>query len=945
MIKRSITVFLVILLLIGSFIQTQAVNSNAVVEEGPVFLESENLEYFEYILNYSDLLGKGKDITINAINYNSFENAQLSTGEGLKWFGEEGSVTWKFNVPETGVYNFILDYLPLGEGTTSIEFSLLIDDKIPFKEAESLSFPRFWENDGEIRADDLGNEFAPYTKPIDSWSQVAAYDVSGFIKEDFAFALSQGTHEISLELLSQEIEIRNIILKPVNSSITYEQYLKNNSYNDYEGETITIEAEDAIMRSKKTIVPLSDNSSLNVQPQSVNKDSINYIGGNNWNRPGDEITWEFKAPKSGYYSLNFNYRQKATINEKFYRVLKIDNKIPFEEAKSLEFMYSGDWNSYVFADKKGQPYKIFLEEGLHTLSLSVTMGPMAEICYKLNALVYELASFYRSVVMITGENPDANRDYNLFKQIEDYDKKLKSYETVLNEALKELYEITGNDSGSAATNIRNMIDVVERMRKNKYYAHQYKSRFYNNYSALSAWVYERSAMPIDIDAIFITSPENSEDGRKSGFFENIWFSFKKFLFSFVDNYESAINHSEDALELWVNWGRDQAKVLKNLVNSDFVEKYGIPVNIKITNASLLQGILSGNGPDCSLQVSRSEPLNLAMRGGLYDLSKFEDFDQVMKRFMPTADRPYQYNGGTYGLPNTQTFYMLFYRKDIFEEMGLSVPQTWDEFLNTSNLLLRKNMQVGLPYTQITDMFQVNSGVGALNIFPTLLLQKGLSIYSDDLSETTLLEPEIIDTFVEWTDYYNKFGFPKQYDFYNRFRIGLVPMAVVNYSQYATLTAAAPEINRLWQMSPIPGVMQDDGTINRSCAGGGTAAVILRDCENPDLAWEFLKWWTSTDTQYSYASEIETILGTSARHETANVEALKKLSWDKENLDALLEQWSYVQELNEIPGSYYLSRVVDQAFWNTTNGEDPYATMTKWGKIANDEIERKRNQYG
>jgi len=143
---------------------------------------------------------------------------------------------------------------------------------------------------------------------------------------------------------------------------------------------------------------------------------------------------------------------------------------------------------------------------------------------------------------------------------------------------------------------------------------------------------------------------------------------------------------------------------------------------------------------------------------------------------------------------------------------------------------------------------------------------------------------------------------------------------------------------------LPGVKNEDGTINRSVAAGGTAAVILKNANNYESAWEFIKWWTSTDIQYEYASEIENILGTSARYETANVEALKKLDWDKDNLNALLEQWQYVKEIEEIPGSYYLARVIDQAFWTTTNGEDPYETIDKWSEIANNEIIRKEQQY-
>ncbi len=947
MVKRGLAVLLSFSLLCSAVITATAQNGDGVQTAAPEVTSGQTESgYAQYIADKKDLIGKGEAVTLDARTYTSSDGAELNVTDRLEWSNAEGKVTYTFDVPADGAYNLELEYISMGNSADPAEIAVYIDGKMPFDEALSLFLNRIWENDGEIRHDSDGNEFAPKVKEVDTVQKVLLYDPSGFNNDPLCFVFEKGVHTVTIAAMAQPFALKSISIFPVKALMDYDEYISASPSSDYKGEAVIIEGESAQYRSKKSIVPLSDNSGAGIKPQNAFKSRINYIGSNNWSRPGDTVTWEIDVPETGYYSLNFSYRQKTTMNETFYRVLKIDGEIPFEQAKTIEFDYSGSWDNTVFADEDGKPYKLYLEKGKHTISLSVTMGPLAGVCGELNALVYELAAFYRSMVMITGENPDANRDYSLFTQIEDYEKKLKSYISKLDELLDLLYKITGNDSGTAPTNLRNMKDVLQRMIDNKYYAHQYKSRYYSNYAALSAWVYERASMPLDIDAIFLNSPENAEKGRKAGFFGSIGFAVKRFVSSFVGQYDiGKVKESEKSITLWINWGRDQAKVLKNLVSSDFTADHDIGVNIRVTNATLLQGILSGNGPDCSIQVSRSEPVNLAMRGGLYDLSQFDDYNEVIKRFMPDADLPYEYKGGNYGIPNTQSFYMMFYRTDIFEQMGLSVPETWDEFLNTANLLLRKNMQVGLPYVQITDMNQVNAGVGALNIFPTLLIQKGQSLYNKEGTASTLIAPETVETFVQWTSYYTKYGFPKTYDFYNRFRVGLMPMAVVTYTMYASLTAAAPEISRFWKMAPIPGVRNEDGTINRNASGGGTAAIILKDSENPDLAWEFIKWWTDADTQYSYASEVENILGTAARHDTANVEALKRLSWDSQNLSALLEQWSNVREIPEIPGGYYLSRVIDQAFWNTTNGSDPYEMMAKWGKIANDEIKRKGEQYG
>jgi ABC-type glycerol-3-phosphate transport system substrate-binding protein len=255
------------------------------------------------------------------------------------------------------------------------------------------------------------------------------------------------------------------------------------------------------------------------------------------------------------------------------------------------------------------------------------------------------------------------------------------------------------------------------------------------------------------------------------------------------------------------------------------------------------------------------------------------------------------------------------------------------------------MHSGLPYTQITEMTQVNVGVGALSIFPTLLLQNGGTLYNQQRSATNLLSLQSKEAFEYWTDFYNKYSFPMTYDFFNRFRVGLMPMAIQNYNVYAQLTAAAPEIDGYWSMYELPGVRKDDGSIDNRVTGGGTGAVLLNQSENKAEAWEFIKWWTSAETQYQYGTEIENILGEAARVPTSNVEALKRYSWDKDKLDSILKQWENVEELPEVPGGYYVSRVIDQAFWNTVNGnENSIDMLLKWSKIANTEIARKRYQY-
>lgn len=313
---------------------------------------------------------------------------------------------------------------------------------------------------------------------------------------------------------------------------------------------------------------------------------------------------------------------------------------------------------------------------------------------------------------------------------------------------------------------------------------------------------------------------------------------------------------------------------------------------------------------------------------------------MLTRFAQGADIPYTYNGKAYALPDSQNFFVLFYRKDILEQLGLTVPKTWNEFLQTATVIQQNNMQVYVPYTQITTATTVNSGIGSLNLYPTLMLQHGLSLYNSELNGTAMTTPQALAVFKEWTGLYKDYQFLKEADLYNRFRVGTMPLGIAAYSVSLTLTDAAPELKGRWAMANVPST---DG--NGAVAGSGTGCAIVKRSSHPQEAWEFLKWWTSADTQVRYSRNVESLLGMLGRPQTSNMEAFSRLSWDADARQSILEQWAQVQELPEIPGSYYVTRSVDQAFWEVINGTANIKdAVVKWSRSADSEITRKIREY-
>lgn len=288
--------------------------------------------------------------------------------------------------------------------------------------------------------------------------------------------------------------------------------------------------------------------------------------------------------------------------------------------------------------------------------------------------------------------------------------------------------------------------------------------------------------------------------------------------------------------------------------------------------------------------------------------------------------------------------MMFIRTDILAELGIEPPQTWDELYKLIPVLQEHGMEVGLP--QPTTV-QSGSDSTALNqMFTTLLLQNDVPIYDADNRLCVLDKLDAVNCFVEWSEFYTKYNFTKSYSNINRFRTGTMPIVLADYTFYNGLVVAAPEIAGAWDMIPIPGILQDDGTIARDTSSSGSACMIFANTDQADASWEFLKWWTSTETQVLYGRELETIQGASARWPTANLSAMEQLGWTSAATKALQEQWSYVHGIPEVPGGYYVGRTVSNAIKSSINmGENAREMILDAVEDINEEILSKRKEFG
>ena len=838
------------------------------------------------------------------------------------------------------------------ETAETYEIDLKIDGANPFAGCEKLSFNALWRDDGDIRQLSNGDQVTPAQKQVEGFVTRPLTDADGLVLAPYEFTLTAGVHTIAVTAVGREFLLAGLRLDVPERLRPYAEVAADYAgLPKYTGEQIVIEGEAPYQKNAYALSSKSDGGSASVSPHSPEQSLINNIGGDTWSQPNQEISWQVDVPETGLYKLGFAFKQTAVTNGSVYRWLRVDGKTPFAEASEIGFGYKVGWQFQTLGevDSKGKPvedYLIYLEKGTHTLSLSVTLSDIAEVFDRLAKVVFSLGDLYLDIVMITSDSPDANRDYELHKQIPDFQKILTENKAQLDQLDAEL-GVTLQTNGELSGAVRNMSRILGNMLSSLYNAHLYVSTYYSAHQTLSAWLYDIKKMSLSLDQIILAAPDAAFETPQVGGGENFLFGLRRFFHSFTRT--SIAVTSGDAktmptIKIWVNWGRDQVKVLNTLIQDSFTPENNVNVRVEQVNATLVQGVISGNSPDLYLHMHRTEPVNLAMRGVLYNLKNFDDYEDVLKNFQTGAETPYLYRDGCYALPDTQAFYVMFYRTDLLAQLGLKVPKTWDEFTQATGILQRNNMNTYLPYTKIVAATTVNTGAGGLSIFPTMLLQKGGSMYNEEKTATALTSPEAISAFTFWTDFYTKYSLDQEANFFQKFRVGTAPLGIAPYTQYLTFKVAAPEIDGKWAIAEIPGDMRD-GVLNNACSGSGTGCSIMKSSKEKEAAWKFIKWWVSSNTQYRYSAECEAILGESGRTASANVDAVSRLSWDPASLKVILAQWSNVDEIPEVPGSYFVSRSIDQAFWATKNGKKSgKEAIVDWSEICDKEVARKIAEY-
>lgn len=917
--------------------------------------------YTNYVKKYTDAARPDKTVEVLGKDYDpaSVTDAQITVttvdGENdvMQWANQEGSVSWTVNIPETGVYNIKMIYEALESNTNDVEFSLLIDGESPYATASRIALSKRWINESEIKQDSRQNDIRPGQISTPCWQETPLEDIDGLFNEPLEFYMEAGEHTITFESEKAEFAVKSFTFYQYEAPAAYTAP-SDSDLTQAQGQKITLEGETAAYKSSRTLYPTSDKSSYltsSANGSSPTKTRYNTIGSGSWTQSTQTVTWEFNVDKAGYYKIGIRGRQDQMRGMYSNRRLYVNGEVPCLEANQIKFYYDTDWSITTPKSENGDDLYFYLQAGTNTISLEAVPGEIGEIMGDLDELVYNINSYYRQIRQITGPDPDEYNNYMIDTAIPSIVPDFKEYAKTLRDKKAEIEKLSGS-GGTEAETLEKMAIVLDKCIKKPDLIPEMMSQIKDNITSVSSFVNQYREQPLEVDMIEVATSDQDFTSCDKSFFGSLGFGFKGFIGSFFEDYNALSDEDESAMECWVMLGRDNAEALQQLISSEYNPTAKTKINLKLVQGGIVEATFAGKGPDLALFMGGDFPIQLAARGVLTDLTTFSDFDEVKSRFADDATVLYQYNGGTYGLPCDQTFPMLFYRSDILSEYGIDPAtdlNTWDGLLNCLPTLQRNYLEVGLILPVMTSTggtTQVSAITEPGNTFAMLLLQQGLNYYNEEQTKTTFDTQEAVNAFDTWTKFYTTYSFQQTYDAFTRFRTGDMPVVIQNYTFYNQLSVAAPEIKGCWGFQPVPGTVQEDGTINHAANSNGSGAIIFTKAADQEGAWDFIKWFTSTDAQVKYGNNIESILGTMGRYATANEEALQQLSWTTSEVNLLLDQLNSQVEIPIIPASYGVTRNVMNAFRAVVNDYDNARDTLFWyNKDINDEITRKLEDLG
>ncbi len=297
---------------------------------------------------------------------------------------------------------------------------------------------------------------------------------------------------------------------------------------------------------------------------------------------------------------------------------------------------------------------------------------------------------------------------------------------------------------------------------------------------------------------------------------------------------AAALQEESSITVW-GW----APQLEPIVEA-FEEKYP-KIDVKLENVGtgndhytkLQNAIKAGTGAPDVAQVEYYALPQFALSGAFADLTGF-GAGELEDQYTPSTWGSVSLNDGIYALPQDSGPMAMFYREDVFTNLGLEIPTTWDEYIAAGKAIHAAN-----PDAYITN------DVGDAGFTTSMIWQAGGNPYVvDGTTDVTvdfadegstkwadtwnqLVQEDLVAPISSWSD-----------EWYQGLTDGSIATLVIGAWMPGNLESGVPDAAGTWRVAPMP--TYEEGVAAAAENGGGGDAV-LEQSENKLVAYGFLEF--------------------------------------------------------------------------------------------------------
>jgi ABC-type glycerol-3-phosphate transport system substrate-binding protein len=845
---------------------------------------------------------------------------------------------------EAGLYYLAIDYLQTDQAIDNTQIGIRINNEIPFHESQTIVLPSLWQfTSDEFKLDRYFNEIQPRSEKINAWRTHRIHDYRGMHPGLFAFYM-EANDVVEIFSVHGELLIGSIHFVLDDDLLTYEQYLNQHGDHELINDKLVVSARDMFTRNDPSIRLRTeqDPSNLYYDTQFLR---LNVIFGDSWQNSGQSITYHIEAEESGYYYLSFKYRQYMIRDMPIFRKIYINGEVPFDQLNHYAFPYTTSFVHRTLQDEDERPFKIFLKQGINTIQLEAVNYPYRQTIETIQHVMREIQSLALSIKRYTSGGTDRFRDWDIEVFFPNAADDIRSWADLLDETYHRLLFLATTDEPTelgnlrvASSRLRSIAEDVNRLPSRMVQFSDGDSSVNQLLGNLSQNLI-RSNM--EMERLMFHGDVNI--GRpNANVFVLLFEGVKRLVLSFINNPYSASERKEGELMVWVNHPRQYIEIMQTLIDQSYDGEMKVTLSQMPDQNKLILARASNQSPDVAIGVNHWIPYEFAIRDAALDLRRFSGYEDLVKNFTKGAMIPYVFEDGVFGLPGTQNFWVTYYRRDILNSIGITeIPQTWEEIIAILPLLQSYGMNYYVPLASF-------SGLKPFVATLPFIYQFGGDLYTADGMQTDINSEQTLEGIRLMSELFTLYNMPKFVgNFFNHFRYGMLPIGISDLSTYLLLQTAAVELDGLWGMDLHPGVFDEtSGEIIRYAAVGGQSNMILSDTEYPDEAWQFMKWWMSTETQTDFAFNIQSTYGKAYFWNTANINAFSQIPMPQIYRDIILEQWEFGLEAPRIPGNYMVEREISNAWTRIVfNGANPRQALDEAVRISNREILYKMAEFG